>query len=130
MTQSLLCYRVFKVVRHPQCHGEDLPQLVDLPRGCHRLRYDSGRLQVHASRALPSRIQVSIPALLPHRRVKVTDCHHYHGELHLEGRHHCPLWITSVEDTALAYFHATTVRQAYAKIGFVCILDNFAFLTH
>jgi hypothetical protein len=41
------------------------------------------------------------------------------------------LWIASVEDTiALTYdFHVTTVRQTYIKLGFVCLLDYFTFLT-
>jgi hypothetical protein len=36
MTHTLLCYKVLRVVRHPSCHGEDLPQPVDLPRDHHR----------------------------------------------------------------------------------------------
>jgi hypothetical protein len=67
MTRSLLCYRVLRVARLPRCPGEDLPQPVHLPRGCHCLWQDSGRLQVQVSNALPqSLIQVSRPALLPH----------------------------------------------------------------
>jgi hypothetical protein len=38
MTQSLLCYRVLRVPKHPCCRGEDLPQPVDLPCGRHHLR--------------------------------------------------------------------------------------------
>jgi hypothetical protein len=53
MTRSLLCYMVLRVARHPRCHGEDLPQRVHLPRGCHHLRQDSGRLQIQAFDALP-----------------------------------------------------------------------------
>jgi hypothetical protein len=92
MTRSLLCCRVLRVARHPRCHGEDLPWLVHLPRGSHRLWPNASHLQVHASSVLPnSHIQVSHPALLPHSRVRVTGRHRHHGELHLEARHHRPL---------------------------------------
>jgi hypothetical protein len=76
MTQSLLCYRVFRVARHPRCRGEDLPLLVDLSHGHHRC----GRLLATFRYRLlaPSphtRIQVSLLALLPHNWDRVTGCH-------------------------------------------------------
>jgi hypothetical protein len=41
------------------------------------------------------------------------------------------LWIAFVEDTtALTYdFHATDGKRSLCKIGFVCLLDHFTFLT-
>jgi hypothetical protein len=91
MTQFLLCYRVIRVARHLRCRGEDLPQMVHLPRGRHRLRQDSGHLQVQAFGVLPhSRIQISLPTLLD-KRVKVIVCHQCRGELHQQDRHRRPL---------------------------------------
>jgi hypothetical protein len=40
-------------------------------------------------------------------------------------------WITFVEDTTSTYdFHATHGKTSLCKIGFVCLLDYFTFLTH
>jgi hypothetical protein len=92
MTQSLLCYGVLRVVRHPCCCGEDLPQPVDIPCGRHHLRQASGHHMIQAYAALPySRIQVRLRALLPHSWVRVTGHHRCRRQLHLEGRCHRPL---------------------------------------
>jgi hypothetical protein len=110
MTQSFLCYRVLRVAKHPWCHGEDLPQPVHLPRGHHRLRQDLGHLQVSASGVLPqSCIQVSLLALLPHRRVKGIGHHRCYGDLYLGGRHH-RLWIAFVEDTTASTYDLCTTH--------------------
>jgi hypothetical protein len=99
-------------------------------RDRHRLRQDSGRLQVQAYGVLPHiRIQVSLSAFLPHRWVRGTGVADVVGSSTWRANA-AALWITSVEDTASTYdFHSPTVRQAYIKIGFVCLLDYFAFLT-
>jgi hypothetical protein len=66
MTQSFLCYMLLRVARHPRCSGQDLPQLVHLPRGWHHLQQDSGCLRVQATGVHPySHIQVSLEALSP-----------------------------------------------------------------
>jgi hypothetical protein len=59
-TQSLLCYRVLRVVRHPWCRGEVLLQPADLPRGRHHLWQASGRHTVQASGALPIAVSSSV----------------------------------------------------------------------
>jgi hypothetical protein len=123
MTWSFLFYRLLRVARHPWCSGEDLPQLVHHPRGRQRLCLDSGRLQVQTSSVLPnSRIQVSLPALLLHRQVKGAPP----GGQALPPFGSPPLRIPSLRPTTSM---PPTVRQAYVKIGFVCLLDYIAFLT-
>jgi hypothetical protein len=77
MTLSFLCYRLLRVAKHPRCSRQDLPQLVHLPRGRHRLQQNSGRIRVQATGVRPySCIQVSLEALLPHRWVRATGRRH------------------------------------------------------
>jgi hypothetical protein len=116
MTRSFLYYSVLRVASHPQYRGEDLPQLVHLPRGRHHLRSNSSRLQVQVFGVLPHcRIQVSLSVPPPPDGpwlLAVTDV--LGSSTWRAGV--TAIWIASVEDTASIYdFHGTYGKTRLCK---------------
>jgi hypothetical protein len=130
ITRYLLCCRVLRVARHPRCRGDDLLQPVHLLRGCHHLRQDSSRLQVQASGALPPHpypgqpsdtpppepSQGYWPSPMPWGAPPKGQASPPFGT---------PPWMTSHRPTSTP----PSVKQACAKLCFICILDCFTFLT-
>jgi hypothetical protein len=109
-----LCYRILIVASDPRYRGDDLPQLVHLPRGHHRLRQDSSHLRVQASRVLP--IAVSRSAF-PHSS---TDGSGLLAVIDALGSSTwradvAALWIAFVEDTTSTYFHVTHGKTILCK---------------
>jgi hypothetical protein len=124
MTRSFLCYRLLRVARHPRCSGEDLPQPVHLPRGRHRLQQESGRLRVQSSSVRPhSHIQVSLPALLTHKRVRGTG---HRGAMGISTWRAgaAALWIASIENTV-----ASTYNFAFLTRSFTCLSGRLRITT-
>jgi hypothetical protein len=115
MTQSLLCY---KVLSTHDVVVEDLPQLVDLSRGRHRLRQASSHHTVQASGALPTVVSRSV---FHHSSPTVGSGLLVVADVVGSSTWRAgvvALWNASVDDTASTYFVAT-----HSKIWF-CKLDS------